>query len=46
MVVYGLIYIALSIVATLPFLLGWLVLAPMIFGSVYAGWRTIFARAG
>jgi uncharacterized membrane protein len=44
MVVYGLIYIALSIVATIPLLLGWLVLAPMIFGSIYAGWRTIFAR--
>ena len=45
MVVYGLVYIALSIVATIPFLLGWLVFAPMLFGSCYAGWRTIFASA-
>jgi uncharacterized membrane protein len=40
--VYGLIYIALAIVATIPFGLGWFVLAPVIAGSCYAGWRTIF----
>ena len=40
--VYGLIYVALAIVATLPFGLGWFVLAPMIAGSCYAGWRTVF----
>ena len=41
--VYGLIYIALAIVASIPFGLGWLVLAPMIAGSCYAGWRQIFS---
>ena len=41
--IYGLIYIALAIVASIPFGLGWLVLAPMIAGSCYAGWRQIFS---
>ena len=41
---YGLIYIGLAIVATIPMGLGWLVLGPMLVGSCYAGWRTIFAR--
>jgi uncharacterized membrane protein len=43
MAIYGIIYIGLAIVATIPLGLGWLVLAPMIVGSCYAGWRTIFA---
>jgi uncharacterized membrane protein len=41
---YGLIYIGLAIVASIPFGLGWLVLGPMLVGSCYAGWRTIFGR--
>lgn len=41
--VYGLIYIGLAIIATIPFGLGWLVLGPMIAGSCYAGWRQIFS---
>ena len=41
---YGLIYIGLAIVATIPLGLGWLVLGPMVVGSCYAGWRTIFVR--
>jgi uncharacterized membrane protein len=41
---YGLIYIGLAIVATIPMGLGWLVLGPMLVGSCYAGWRTIFGR--
>ena len=41
---YGLIYIGLAIVASIPMGLGWLVLGPMVAGSCYAGWRTIFAR--
>jgi uncharacterized membrane protein len=40
--IYGLIYIGLAIVASIPFGLGWLILAPMIAGSCYAGWRQIF----
>ncbi|HTI48386.1 MAG TPA: BPSS1780 family membrane protein [Casimicrobiaceae bacterium] len=43
MAIYGIIYIGLAIVATIPLGLGWLVLAPMLIGSCYAGWRTIFA---
>jgi len=43
MLVYGLIYIGLAIVATIPLGLGWLVVAPMFAGSCYAGWRTVFA---
>jgi uncharacterized membrane protein len=42
MTLYGLIYIVLAIVASLPLMLGWLVLAPVIAGTCYAGWRTIF----
>jgi uncharacterized membrane protein len=42
MVIYGLIYMALALVATLMLGLGWLVLGPMIIGSCYAGWRTVF----
>lgn len=41
---YGLIFIGLAIVASVPFGLGWLVLAPMVVGSCYAGWRTIFGK--
>ncbi len=41
---YGLIYIGLAIVASIPLGLGWLVLGPMLVGSCYAGWRTIFAK--
>ena len=41
---YGLIYIVLAIVASIPMGLGWLVLGPMMVGSCYAGWRTIFGR--
>jgi uncharacterized membrane protein len=41
---YGLIYIGLAIVASIPVGLGWLVLGPMVAGSCYAGWRTIFGR--
>lgn len=39
---YSVILFLLSIVATLPMLLGWLVLGPVIAGSLYAGYRDIF----
>jgi len=42
--IYGLIYIGLAIVASIPLALGWLVLAPMIAGSCYASWRQIFGE--
>jgi|SRR6185312_7790052 len=41
---YGVIYIGLAIGASIPLGLGWLVLGPMVAGSCYAGWRTIFGR--
>ena len=41
---YGVIYIGLAILASIPFGLGWLVLGPMLVGSCYSGWRTIFGR--
>jgi len=40
--VYGLIGIGLAIVASIPFGLGWLVLAPVMAGSWYASWRETF----
>ena len=43
---YSLIYIGLAIVASIPAGLGWLVLGPMVAGSCYAGWRTIFGLMG
>jgi uncharacterized membrane protein len=43
-VIYGLIYLGLALVASIPFGLGWIVLGPMVVGSCYAGWRTIFGR--
>lgn len=41
--IYGLLYILFAFLATIPLGLGWLVLAPVIAGSCYAGWRTIFS---
>jgi uncharacterized membrane protein len=41
-VVYGLIGIALAIVASIPFGLGWLLLAPVGLASVYTSYRDIF----
>jgi uncharacterized membrane protein len=41
--IYGLVYIGLAIVASIPFGLGWFVLAPMIVASCYASWRQILA---
>ena len=43
---YSVIYIGLAIVASIPVGLGWLVLGPMVAGSCYAGWRTIFGASG
>jgi len=40
--VYGLVYIGLAILASIPFGLGWLVLGPMLVGSCYASWRQVF----
>ena len=42
--VYGLCTIGLGIVASIPLLLGWLVLGPILIASIYAGYRDIFYR--
>jgi uncharacterized membrane protein len=42
MTVYGLVGIALSIAATIPFGLGWFVLCPVIATSIYASYKDIF----
>ncbi len=42
--VFGLIFIGLAIVASIPFGLGWLVLLPVMFGALYASWREVFGE--
>lgn len=43
--VYGVVGIVLSILATIPLMLGWLVLFPMITASVYIAYKEIFVQA-
>jgi uncharacterized membrane protein len=43
MLVYSLVGLVLAIAASIPLGLGWLVLGPVIGGSVYASYRDIFA---
>jgi uncharacterized membrane protein len=43
--IYGLIIFALSMIASIPFGLGWLVLMPVVLCSVYAAYRDIFVSA-
>jgi len=45
MTVYSLVAIALMIVATIPFGLGWFVLWPVIATSIYASYKDIFGPA-
>lgn len=42
MLIYGLLGLVFAIVASIPFFLGWLVLAPVTAGSVYASYKDIF----
>ena len=42
--IYGLVYIVLAIVATIPLGLGWLVPIPVMMASMYAGYRDMFLR--
>ncbi len=42
--IYGVVWIALAIVATIPLLLGWLVLGPVTVASVYASYCDIFEQ--
>ena len=40
--VYGLLFVAFAVVASIPFGLGWIVLAPVTFASLFASWRQVF----
>ena len=40
--VFGLVFMGLAIVASIPFALGWLVLGPVAVGASYAAWREVF----
>ena len=42
---YGIILALLGFAATLPFALGWLILAPVLVASMYAGYADIFSQA-
>jgi hypothetical protein len=43
--IYGVVMLVLSLLATLPLLLGWLVLGPVATASVYTAYRDIFGDA-
>lgn len=45
MLVYGVTFILLAILASIPMMLGWLVLLPVVFTSLYACYRDIFPPA-
>lgn len=40
--IYGLVFIVLAILASIPVFLGWLVLMPVMYGSVYASYKDMF----
>ena len=42
MLVYGITFVFLAILASLPMMLGWLILLPLVFTSLYASYRDIF----
>lgn len=44
--IYGLILLPLALAATLPLMLGWLVLAPVLMASAYASYRDIYYADG
>jgi len=46
LLVFGLIYLVLVVVAIIPLMLGFLILAPVTFGAVYASYRDVFGGAG
>ena len=45
LLVFSLVYLGLAILATLPMLLGWIVLAPVLLCATYAAYRDIFQAA-
>lgn len=40
--IYGIVYFVLAIIASIPLMLGWLVLAPVIIASIYTAYQDIF----
>jgi uncharacterized membrane protein len=43
-IVFSLIYVVLVVLASIPAMLGWLVLLPVTFGAMYASYRDVFAQ--
>jgi hypothetical protein len=43
--IYGIVLLVPSIFATIPFLLGWLVLGPVVIASIYVAYRDIYGDA-
>jgi len=43
--VYGLVFFVLAILASIPIFLGWLVLVPVMYGSIYASYKDMFTRS-
>ncbi len=41
---YGIVLVVLAVIATLPLLLGWLVLSPVMWASMYASYRDMFVQ--
>jgi len=46
LLLFGVVYIVLAMVAVIPFGLGLLVLLPVTFGAIYTSYRDVFAPAG
>jgi len=44
MLVYGITFLFLGVLATLPMMLGWVVLLPLVFTSLYASYCDIFSQ--
>jgi uncharacterized membrane protein len=42
MLVYGMTFMLLAILASIPMMLGWLILLPLVFTSLYASYSEIF----
>lgn len=42
--VFGIVALVLAVIASVPFMLGWLVLGPVLVGATYASYKQIFAN--
>ncbi len=43
-VVFAVVYIVLALLASIPAMLGWLILLPVTFGAIYASYRDVFQQ--